>query len=228
MFSKAHTQVTEKCYREAKQMYVSIFAVVSLVNVGILSQSIIPMPQSELDIRRDVYRTKHVERRLPCDVRIPFIDESVSWAYEIVFVYQLYMLTYFTVSAATGLSLMPVTMLHLRGQYEILCKYITLIGEEHKDAAGNAIYYNNIEENHYNFLKKDAPFPKELVITRAQLIQMAKEKIRRKERYEAEYMRQIVRFHQRLLFVQYKSASSSPLHLLLVQNIRFHSYSYVY
>ncbi|KAL1456116.1 hypothetical protein WDU94_000868 [Cyamophila willieti] len=115
-------------------------------------QSIIPLPQSEMDIRRHVYRTKHSERRLPFDVRFPFIDETESWAYEILFVYHLYILTYFSVCAASILNIMPVPMIHLRGQYEILCKYINLIGEEHRDAAGNAIYYKNIKENHYDLL----------------------------------------------------------------------------
>ncbi|KAL1454432.1 hypothetical protein WDU94_010690 [Cyamophila willieti] len=55
-----------------------------------------PMSKDELEIRRNVYRTKHPERRLIYNTRIPFIDESESWAFELIYVYQLYAISYFT------------------------------------------------------------------------------------------------------------------------------------
>uniref|UniRef100_A0A8D8VLN4 Odorant receptor n=1 Tax=Cacopsylla melanoneura TaxID=428564 RepID=A0A8D8VLN4_9HEMI len=202
LFSKADKQVIQKSYREAKQIYIGMFVTISFVYVAILIQSVTPIPHNELDIRRNIYKTKHPERHLPYDIRIPFIDESESWAYRILFVYQLYILTYFSVCTPSVMSFLPVVMIHLRGQYEILCKYINLIGQEHRDACGNAIYYTNIEEDQYEILKKEAPFPKRLIITREQLIQMEMKKIRRQKKYEAHYLRQIIRFHQRLLFCQ--------------------------
>ncbi|KAL1454075.1 hypothetical protein WDU94_010362 [Cyamophila willieti] len=56
--------------------------------VGNVLESIIPISKSELDIRRNIYRTKHPERRLPYNMRVPFIDETESWAYEIIYLYQ--------------------------------------------------------------------------------------------------------------------------------------------
>ncbi|KAL1453770.1 hypothetical protein WDU94_010083, partial [Cyamophila willieti] len=58
----------------------------------IILEAIVPISNTELDIRRTVYRTAHPERRLPFNIRIPFLDESVSWVYQLLFACQLYVL----------------------------------------------------------------------------------------------------------------------------------------
>ncbi|KAL1461521.1 hypothetical protein WDU94_013408 [Cyamophila willieti] len=50
------------------------------------------MTEVEVKIRTDVYRTAHPERRLPYSFRIPFIDETKSWSYEILYGIELFIM----------------------------------------------------------------------------------------------------------------------------------------
>ncbi|KAL1453140.1 hypothetical protein WDU94_007310 [Cyamophila willieti] len=90
-----------------------------LAIIGSVLESIIPISKSELDIRRNVYRTKHPEHRLPYNLRIPFIDETESWAYEIVYVYQLYIIIYFTEVISPFMFALVISNI----EYIVLCLY---------------------------------------------------------------------------------------------------------
>uniref|UniRef100_A0A8D9DYM4 Odorant receptor n=1 Tax=Cacopsylla melanoneura TaxID=428564 RepID=A0A8D9DYM4_9HEMI len=197
-FSQADRLVFQKCNRQAKH---TLFTYVTLAFTAILGsffESLAPITNNELAIRRNVYRTKYPERRLIFNTRIPFIDESESWAHEIIYVIQLYFLTYFIACASTTTSLIPVLAIHTRGQYEILCKYICLIGQDHRDHFGCRIFYSNIEKNEYiiegELPKIPGPKPSQWRLWKA--------KLRRQKIYEANYLRQVIRFHHKLLAFQ--------------------------
>ncbi|KAL1451956.1 hypothetical protein WDU94_006281 [Cyamophila willieti] len=81
--------------------------------------TIIPLSSDEVDIRRYVYRTKHPERRHPSTIRVPFIDESESWYYEIIYFFELYCLTYFTVLITN----MIVVYIFANNVFIALCLY---------------------------------------------------------------------------------------------------------
>ncbi|KAL1453582.1 hypothetical protein WDU94_009913 [Cyamophila willieti] len=90
-----------------------------MAQLGSVLESIIPISSSELEIRRNVYRTKHPERRHPYNTRIPFIDESESWAYETIYVFQFYLLIYFTRVISPFMSVLVVVNI----EFIVLCFY---------------------------------------------------------------------------------------------------------
>ncbi|KAL1459666.1 hypothetical protein WDU94_011623 [Cyamophila willieti] len=90
-------------------------------------ESLIPIVKDELDIRRYVYRIRYPERRLPYNTRIPFIDESESWAYEIIYVFQLYVLVYFTQDISSLIMAIVVTNIILYS----LCLYQLVVSTTH-------------------------------------------------------------------------------------------------
>lgn len=47
------------------------------------------------------------------------------------------------------LAVMPVCLLHLRGQYEILGKFLTLVGTHHTDARGNCLFYVQLKRGQF-------------------------------------------------------------------------------
>lgn len=53
------------------------------------------------------------------------------------------------VCSSIVVSVIPVMIIHLRGQYEILAKYVSLIGHQHRDMLGFTIFYSDIERNEY-------------------------------------------------------------------------------
>uniref|UniRef100_A0A8D9EZP2 Uncharacterized protein n=1 Tax=Cacopsylla melanoneura TaxID=428564 RepID=A0A8D9EZP2_9HEMI len=205
-FSRADKKVIRKCDRQAKQMWLTIWAVIVFATLGLVLEPVPPLPQNELDIRATIYGTEHPERRLPLTIKIPFADESESWTYGILYVFEFYILmVYYTIGASTAMSLLPVTLIHVRGQYEILSQYVALIGREHRNSLGQRIFYLNIEKNKFVVIEKEKEdslgflTPNQLKRRREK---MRVEELRRQKVYEAFYLRQIMRFHQTLLTFQ--------------------------
>uniref|UniRef100_A0A8D8QBD2 Uncharacterized protein n=1 Tax=Cacopsylla melanoneura TaxID=428564 RepID=A0A8D8QBD2_9HEMI len=117
------------------------------------------------------------------------------------------------------MSLMPIVMIHVRGQYKMLCNYISMIGQEHRDYHGHRIFYTNIEKNEYT-IKKESKLIPGLKPSQWQLL---KPKMRLQKLYEANYLRQIIRSHQKLLAFQdeFTRVISPFMSILVVSNIVF-------
>uniref|UniRef100_A0A8D8VPY7 Uncharacterized protein n=1 Tax=Cacopsylla melanoneura TaxID=428564 RepID=A0A8D8VPY7_9HEMI len=114
-------------------------------------------------------------------------------------------MVFYAVFASIAMSILPVTLIHARGQYEILSQYVALIGREHRNSLGQRIFYLNIEKNKFVVIEKvkedSSGFltPNQLKRLREE---MRAEELRRQKVYEAFYLRQIMRFHQTLLTFQ--------------------------
>uniref|UniRef100_A0A8D8U4G4 Odorant receptor n=1 Tax=Cacopsylla melanoneura TaxID=428564 RepID=A0A8D8U4G4_9HEMI len=199
-FSQADRLVLQKCNRQAKYTLYTYVTLAFTAILGSFFESLAPITNNELAIRRNVYRTKYPERRLIFNTRIPFIDESESWAYEIIYFYQLYISILFSICIGLLIGLMPLIMIHVRGQYEILSKYISMIGQEHRDTLGCRIFYTSIQKNEY-VIQPNTPLI--LRSTRNQIHRL-RAKLKRKEIYDAYYLRQVIRFHHKLLVFQDK------------------------
>ncbi|KAI5752863.1 hypothetical protein M8J77_021237 [Diaphorina citri] len=169
----------------------------------------------DLEIQRLVYRTKHPERRQQYNIRIPFIDETESWAYEIIYLFETYLNVMFICLYSVYVTLFPVIITHFCAQYEILCKYLVMLGEEHRDSDGNVIFYSNIERNEFSI-----KMYKSLKQNRTAL----KKELVKQEDYEINYLRQIINFHQKLLGFQdelINLVSPLALGILIANNILF-------
>ncbi|KAL1457553.1 hypothetical protein WDU94_007768 [Cyamophila willieti] len=199
LFSKADAQVTQKCHRQSRMTFLTIL---TLVGIGFSAsglETVLPISADELDIRRQVYRTTRPERRLPFNIKVPFLDESESPTYEILFALELYLIVLSTVLASSNISVFILAIIHIRAQYEILCKYIVKVGHEHRDELGYRIFYTNIERNECNIQQLYSPTMRRNRGNKRMLMKIERLKW---IHYEKTYMRQIVKFHQKLLTTQ--------------------------
>uniref|UniRef100_A0A8D8QD69 Uncharacterized protein n=1 Tax=Cacopsylla melanoneura TaxID=428564 RepID=A0A8D8QD69_9HEMI len=105
-------------------------------------------------------------------------------------------MVFYAVFASIAMSILPVTLIHARGQYEILSQFVRLIGREHRNSLGQRIFYLNIEKNKFVVIEKvkedSSGFltPNQLKRLREE---MRAEELRRQKVYEAFYLRQIMR-----------------------------------
>ncbi|KAL1451853.1 hypothetical protein WDU94_006189 [Cyamophila willieti] len=151
-FSKADAGIVQRCHRRTNMVTIAIVMVVFLSFSGSTLETLMPISEKEIHIRRDVYGEHNpTVRRLPYEIKIPFIDETRTPFFEIFFAIQLGGVVVSAMLASLSISLVPVTMIYIRSQYSILSKYIRLVGEEHRDELGYRIYYTDIERNQYNF-----------------------------------------------------------------------------
>ncbi|KAL1461596.1 hypothetical protein WDU94_013476 [Cyamophila willieti] len=198
-FSQADSEIISKCYRQSKLIYLSFMGVIVLAFSGAFLESMLPLTKAELKIRTEIYRTAHPERRLPFPLRVPYVDETESWSYEILYGIDIYIIFFFSFWVGLCVSLIPVITIHLRGQYEILAKYIHQIGLKHRNSEGDKIFYTNIQNDEY-YIKTY----KSLGFARKKKFLSVAQKLREQQVYERNYMGQIVRFHLKLLAFQEK------------------------
>ncbi|KAL1449048.1 hypothetical protein WDU94_000286 [Cyamophila willieti] len=198
-FSKADTRIIQKYHRLTKLVSVSLLIALCIATFTLCVETFLSISPDELEIRRFVYRTAHPERKLPMNLRIPFLDETKSWTYEILYAISIYLFAMYSMWVGLLASMMPTTMMHLRGQYEILCKYIVMIGQTHRDYVGNLIVYINIEKN--EFVLESTP-PVKRKPRQMKMKRIWKQKQKAAECYQQNFVRQIIRFHQRLITFQ--------------------------
>lgn len=200
-FSQAIPKVVKKYQTKATIAFSCVFCVVAGAIAGGFLEALLPIASSELVIRQHVYRTSHPERRHPYNLRLPFLDESKSWAYEIIFIWIFYVNTAFILGSTMFISILPVSITLLQGQYIILAHYVEKIGKKHTDEVGNRILYTNIEKNKFSseeFVMKTKYKNREVMFKWKEL-----------NSYERRYLKQILRFHQKLIKFQEKVSEVS-------------------
>ncbi|KAI5737250.1 hypothetical protein M8J76_011526 [Diaphorina citri] len=87
-------------------------------------QTIIPPSPEELAIQTHVYRTKHPERVVLANMKIPFIDETESYYYEVIIAVQICLGFFYIVTFTMVVTLIPGTVNFMEAQYIILCQHI--------------------------------------------------------------------------------------------------------
>lgn len=191
-FSRSNPKLLRRVQMQATAVFWIITCMFLSVIVGILLEINIPMSSEEFNVRRRIYGIKNPERRLPFTLRVPFLDESESWTYEAIFTVSTYFGVILLCESTLMVNLIPVATVHMQGQYQILCSYVRMMGKEHTDADGNSILYTNIEDDEY--------VPGSIVVGTNEST-----KLKQKQRkYEQNYLKQIVRFHQKLMVFQKK------------------------
>ncbi|KAL1453006.1 hypothetical protein WDU94_007183 [Cyamophila willieti] len=199
-FSKADRKIIARCENQCRFLLIVILAGGGCPYFGALLESLLPLSDKELEIRRFVYRTKYPERRHPYNVHYPFIDESTSWAFQIVLVHQTYVCVLVLCIISSIISIMPFLLLNLRAQYEILAKYIVKIGVKHRDSYENEIFYTNImkDEFHISIMATNNKAKKRKIkLDKTALI-------KKQQEYERNYLKQIIQFHHNLLIFNEK------------------------
>ncbi|KAL1451082.1 hypothetical protein WDU94_003376 [Cyamophila willieti] len=62
---------------------------------------------------------------------------------------QVYMFFVFIFCYVASVSFVPIAVIHIQGQFQILCKHLEMVGHPHKNSEGKNIFYTNFETNQY-------------------------------------------------------------------------------
>ncbi|KAI5717167.1 hypothetical protein M8J77_001201 [Diaphorina citri] len=150
-FSNADPVIVLKYERRMRTIFRTCFCGLSILLSVMVVEAFFPLPETELVIRRKVYRTNS-DRKLPCNVKIPFVDETEYWTYRGLFALQAYTLFLYIFIAAVSFTSLPILTTKLVGQYTILCQYIDKLGAQHFDSQGREIFYTDLETNKYAYV----------------------------------------------------------------------------
>lgn len=154
-------------------------------------ENIFPLTEEELSMTEFIYRTENPGRNLVVHARIPFIDESKSWYYEVNFAMQIYTAFTFQPPVLVSCVLLLTIVTQLQVQYVILSRHIEMFGKHYGDSNNNLIMCMNMEENQYSVLSKN---------DRSRLYNEHGVKTF----YEHHHFRQVVVFHQKLIHFESK------------------------
>ncbi|XP_026684130.1 uncharacterized protein LOC113470122 [Diaphorina citri] len=192
-FSRANEGIVRADARVIRTVFYLFVMAVGGVAVATLLVALIPLTQAETDIRRQLYNMKYPERLLPSEVKIPFVDESELPNYVFIFVFFAYIVLVSLILAAITINMIPFVTIHLRRQYSMLCNFVEKLGAPHTDLLGNEIRYTDIETNAYRVCGNS-------IGVNARATRQRREAERRL--YHRNYVKQIIRFHQKLLAFQ--------------------------
>lgn len=191
--SKSHSKIMRKCEYYCKLFLVSLVVLTTSLMLLNLLETVLPLSEEDLEIRRVVYNTKYPERRLP--YHLPSFETDIILVFYATYAYSIYVGALFAWVIAIMSSFIPTILLQLLAQYEILALYTKKIGEKHTDATGDEIFYTNIETNEFVHVHMDdgngRKYDKYTLL-------------RRRHFYEQQYIKQIVQYHQKLLIFQDK------------------------
>ncbi|KAL1460540.1 hypothetical protein WDU94_012517 [Cyamophila willieti] len=211
-FSKADANIIGRCKYQSKMLLIAVFAALNCSVLGAFLESVLPLSENDLQIRRLVYQTKHPERRHLFNVHFPFIDESESWAFEIVLAHQVYGCILMNCLYSLTLCILPLILLTVQGQYEMLANYVAKIGVEHRDNIGNEIMYTNIVTDEFYAVTTYEKARK--------FIFDKKVFVRRQEVYQQFHLKQIVQFHHKLLIFHEKVCFANLINLKAFNSIK--------
>lgn len=186
-FSTADKGIIRKCHQKQYITYVIIF---SILFTGILSdflEVLLPISEEEHEIRQKVYRTEHPERRLPFNVKFPFIDETADSNYVPLYAVEVLIALNFIITSAVCNTVVLTIVIHLCGQYKILASYVEKIGTQHRNSHGNLIFYTNIRNNEYITLVQNKNMTSKAGVKFSSML------------YEKDYLGQIIKFHQEIV-----------------------------
>lgn len=189
-FSTADRGIIEKCHQK---QYITCLVFFTINCTGVVSgflEVFLPISDVEYAILQYVYRTKHPERRLPFNLRFPYIDESEYWTYVFLYAFEACMTLNYIIWSSACVALVPTLIIHLCGQYEILAMYVEKIGTQHRDQWDNLIFYTNIKNNEYVTFKPKKRMNRMKPKARVQYD---------KHLYDKHYLRQIIQFHREIV-----------------------------
>lgn len=129
------------------------------------------------------------------NVWIPFVDLTQSGLFQVAFAWQVFSIVYLATVVDSFIAVLPMFIAHIEGQYAVLSKHVMQIGRSHRDMMGNPEFYDDVERNQ----TKVVPIPTTSVQSdRETQIQMKKKEMEDNFRFERLYVRQLIKFHQKI------------------------------
>lgn len=210
-FSHANRDIIRRCQKQATWIFYSFAIAIFGAQILSVIEKVISISEAEIAMRKYVYGTHYPSRRPFLPWWLPSVDETQDGLFQVQNVIALYLIVILTMIACLYFSFIPTILTHLSGQYDILSGYIQMIGHEHTDPAGIPIYYTDIETNQYIYdIPMCSPTSEgpsgmgcENISQIPRQIQYANWN-QNQTLYEKAYLRQVIKFHQKLCSFQSK------------------------
>ncbi|KAI5722274.1 hypothetical protein M8J76_006176 [Diaphorina citri] len=147
-FSQFDSRVILKYKKRADLMFNVYLTMAMAIMCGALLEPFFSKTAAEFKIRRLVYQTDHPEKRHPFNVRIPGVDETQPGVFEAIYLFEIIYGFIFALVACVIMPIIPMIVIHLQGQFELLCHHVRKIGTSH-EWEDYQIYYTDIETDQF-------------------------------------------------------------------------------
>uniref|UniRef100_A0A8D9B7P5 Odorant receptor n=1 Tax=Cacopsylla melanoneura TaxID=428564 RepID=A0A8D9B7P5_9HEMI len=207
-FSNVDRKMTTACSRKSKIISMGfIFSALCLFITNFYDKMIVPLSERVLHNEKHINETKTFPcRKILLKIYIPYVDECEFWPNIVINIFEFYLIIVIVLAGFTLASLMPAVIIQIEGQYRILNRYMKQIGKIHTDCKGNPIWFTNIENCDYVFVENKCQ-PSTSKPSPLERIMLRKQRILNQILYEQSYVKQLVKFHQKLSKFQYKMAN---------------------
>uniref|UniRef100_A0A8D8QXF6 Odorant receptor n=1 Tax=Cacopsylla melanoneura TaxID=428564 RepID=A0A8D8QXF6_9HEMI len=198
-FSNVDIKMTTACSRKSKIISMGfIFSALCLFITNFYDKMIVPLSEQVLHNEKNINETKTFPcRKILLKIYIPYVDECEFWPNIIINIFEFYLIIVIVLAGFTLASLMPAVIIQIEGQYRILNRYMKQIGKIHTDWKGNPIWFTNIENCDYVFVENKCQ-PSTSKPSPLERIMLRKQRILNQILYEQSYVKQLVKFHQKL------------------------------
>ncbi|KAI5722283.1 hypothetical protein M8J76_006255 [Diaphorina citri] len=112
LFISQELEIVHKCHVKAKGIFFVAVAICGVCLMASVLETYFPVSQEELDLLAYIY------------------DRNEPPYYQVIFVMEFYLIFMFFLMAILSVSLIPMLVTHIAGQYEILCKQIQGLGRQ--------------------------------------------------------------------------------------------------
>nr|QPZ88919.1 odorant receptor 6 [Diaphorina citri] len=199
-FSQFDSRVILKYKKRADLMFNVYLTMAMAIMCGALLEPFFSKTAAEFKIRRLVYQTDHPEKRHPFNVRIPGVDETQPGVFEAIYLFEIIYGFIFALVACVIMPIIPMIVIHLQGQFELLCHHVRKIGTSH-EWEDYQIYYTDIETDQFCM----ALYSERMTREKDSLLNCDGQRNggdwqrNQRDEYDWSHFRQVLKFHQKLL-----------------------------
>ncbi|KAI5750495.1 hypothetical protein M8J76_016166 [Diaphorina citri] len=150
-FSTVDEKIVKECTRKENVFYWTFTGLVTIAASTSLLEPVFFVCEERIARKAKLYRYKYPQRNVPANIYIPLswpIDLSEQPFYFFYMITLFYVVIYSVLLSSFSFTLMWTFAIHIKGQYDILLKYISQI-KTHGKGGRNRKYYINIVTGDY-------------------------------------------------------------------------------
>uniref|UniRef100_A0A8D8TJR4 Odorant receptor n=1 Tax=Cacopsylla melanoneura TaxID=428564 RepID=A0A8D8TJR4_9HEMI len=210
-FSNVDQKITTKCNVKAKMISMGFIFGALCIFITKFIEMYVPVSEQDLHIKKHLYENKFPSRKILLNIYIPYMDESEYWSNKVINIVEFYVIVLMVLTGFAMASLMPALIIQLEGQYQILNYYMEQIGKVHTDWKGKPVWYTDIQIADYVYIYvENSHQPSTSRPSKRERMMLRKQRILNQILYELSYVKQLVKFHQKLSKFQYKVSDRVP------------------
>lgn len=187
-------KVLKRCQRQEKIFFYTFITLLFASFASLFVESVIPLPQEEIDFLARIYDRKHPENRLPVNMWIFYIDTSDPAYFYYIYIFETYFLGLAFILGINLFTFCPIILIYLSGQYYILEKCLVQLGSTTNQENG-LVHYTDLWNNKFIVLSSQCQSGKK---------GRTQSTVRQHALHDVLQIKQMVIFHQKLIELQRK------------------------